>query len=140
MKYLMIILCCCFAFTTKAQDFSYTKTDTAKIKSTILKQKSQQPVATPMYRDTRLGSSSPLYNTYQKNDNGAGAITTNPNKSGGMIPITSEEMAIDSAAAKLTPEKQMYRDTRLGSSSPLYNTYEKNKEGAGAVTTNPIKR
>lgn len=36
--------------------------------------------AAPLYRDTRLGSSSPLYNTYQKNDNGAGAITTNPNK------------------------------------------------------------
>lgn len=34
----------------------------------------------PMYRDTRLGSSSPLYNTYKKNDYGAGAITTNPNK------------------------------------------------------------
>lgn len=136
----MIILCCCFAFTAQSQDFSYTKTDTAKIKPAILKQKSQKPVATPMYRDTRLGSSSPLYNTYQKNDNGAGAITTNPNKSGGVIPISPEEKTIDSAAAKLTPEKQMYRDTRLGSSSPLYNTYEKNKEGAGAVTTNPIKR
>lgn len=36
--------------------------------------------ASPIYRDTRLGSSSPLYNTYQKNDNGAGAVTTNPNK------------------------------------------------------------
>ena len=34
-----------------------------------------------MYRDTRLGSSSPLYKTYKKNDYGAGAITTNPNKS-----------------------------------------------------------
>ena len=38
------------------------------------------PVSTSMYRDTRLGSSSPLYNTYKKNDDGAGAITTNPNK------------------------------------------------------------
>lgn len=38
--------------------------------------------ASPIYRDTRLGSSSPLYNTYKKNDNGAGAITTNPNKGG----------------------------------------------------------
>ncbi|MCW5913576.1 MAG: hypothetical protein KIT66_03125 [Chitinophagaceae bacterium] len=140
MKYLMIILCSCFAFTAKSQDFSYAKTDTAKIKPAILKQKPQTPVATPLYRDTRLGSSSPLYNTYQKNDNGAGAITTNPNKSGGVIPISSEEKTIDSAAAKLTPEKQIYRDTRLGSSSPLYNTYEKNKEGAGAVTTNPIKQ
>jgi hypothetical protein len=36
-----------------------------------------------IYRDTRLGSSSPLYNTYQKNNFGAGAITTNPNKSEG---------------------------------------------------------
>lgn len=35
------------------------------------------------YRPTRLGSSSPLYNTYTKNKRGAGAITTNPNKSGG---------------------------------------------------------
>lgn len=40
----------------------------------------------PMYRPTRLGSSSPLYNTYRKNDNGAGAITTNPNKSAGSAP------------------------------------------------------
>lgn len=31
----------------------------------------------------------------------------------------------------------MYRDTRLGSSSPLYDTYKKNKNGAGAVTTTP---
>ncbi|MDQ2718555.1 MAG: hypothetical protein M3Z26_02155 [Bacteroidota bacterium] len=30
--------------------------------------------------DTRLGSSSPKYNTYKKNDNGAGAVTNNPNK------------------------------------------------------------
>ncbi|MEO9020556.1 MAG: hypothetical protein ABI237_10495 [Ginsengibacter sp.] len=39
------------------------------------------PVNTnPIYRDTRLGSSSPLYNTYEKNSNGAGSVTTNPNK------------------------------------------------------------
>ncbi len=36
-----------------------------------------------IYRDTRMGSSSPLYNSYKKNDYGAGAITTNPNKSAG---------------------------------------------------------
>lgn len=34
------------------------------------------------------------------------------------------------------PEGSLYR-TRLGSSSPLYNTYEKNKNGAGSVTTLP---
>ena len=33
-----------------------------------------------IYRDSRLGSSSPLYNTYKKNDYGAGAVTTNPKK------------------------------------------------------------
>ncbi len=33
-----------------------------------------------MYRDTRLGSSEKKYNTYKKNDYGAGAITTHPKK------------------------------------------------------------
>lgn len=36
--------------------------------------------AGPIYRDTRLGSSSPMYDTYKKNNNGAGSVTTNPNK------------------------------------------------------------
>lgn len=60
--------------------------------SSPTKNYTNQPAATPtlpvippennntIYRDTRLGSSSPLYNTYKKNDNGAGAVTTNPNK------------------------------------------------------------
>ncbi|HEY5407496.1 MAG TPA: hypothetical protein VIJ92_10415 [Ginsengibacter sp.] len=40
----------------------------------------QQPAAPPSqpYRDTRLGSSTPQYDTWQKNDNGAGAVTTSP--------------------------------------------------------------
>ncbi len=36
-----------------------------------------KPAATPT-RDSRLGSSSPLYDTYEKNSNGAGSVTTNP--------------------------------------------------------------
>lgn len=40
---------------------------------------------------------------------------------------------------RFRPSKKMYRPTRLGSSSPKYDTYEKNKRGAGAVTTNPNK-
>ena len=35
------------------------------------------------------------------------------------------------------PAAVPYMDTRLGSSSPLYDTWEKNKNGAGSVTTNP---
>jgi hypothetical protein len=54
------------------------------------------------YRDTRLGSSSPLYNTYEKNDNGAGAITTNPNKGGGgEVPLPTnlgKPVPVDTAA------------------------------------------
>lgn len=50
--------------------------------------KNDNQVVTPhIYRDTRLGSSSPLYNTYKKNDYGAGAITTNPNKWGSGSPV-----------------------------------------------------
>lgn len=35
------------------------------------------------------------------------------------------------------PEGEIYRPTRLGSSSPQYDTYDKNKKGAGSVTTSP---
>ncbi|MGN6296314.1 MAG: hypothetical protein ACTHM7_05995 [Ginsengibacter sp.] len=35
------------------------------------------------------------------------------------------------------PPEPPYLDTRLGSSSPQYNTWEKNNNGAGSVTTNP---
>lgn len=87
----------------------------------------------PIYRDTRLGSSSPLYNTYEKNNYGAGAITTNPNKNSSGIVSTPV------FPADTTRQSSFSRDTRLGSSSPLYNTYQKNDYGAGAITTNPNK-
>lgn len=41
-------------------------------------QKVQTQHTDPTYIDTRLGSSSPLYNTYEKNSNGAGSVTTSP--------------------------------------------------------------
>lgn len=95
---------------------------------------SQPSKKSHIYRDTRLGSSSRLYNTYKKNDYGAGAVTTNPKKGrGGVAP--SPDFSTDTS--KTT--NKIYRDTRLGSSSPLYNTYKKNDKGAGAVTTNPHK-
>jgi hypothetical protein len=85
-----------------------------------------------IHRDSRLGSSSPVYNTYQKNNNGAGSITTNPNKGSGST--FSPDFNLDSSQ-----KKPFYHDTRLGSSSSLYNTYQKNDYGAGAITTNPNK-
>jgi hypothetical protein len=85
-----------------------------------------------IHRDSRLGSSSQMYNTYQKNNNGAGAITTNPNKGSGST-FTPD---FNSDSAQKSP---VYHDTRVGSSSPLYNTYQKNDYGAGAITTNPNK-
>lgn len=91
------------------------------------------PAKPYIYRDTRLGSSSPLYNTYQKNDYGAGAITTDPNKGNGIAQYPQNTFDTSKSATKI------YRDTRLGGSSPLYNTYKKNDYGAGAVTTNPNK-
>ena len=44
----------------------------------------QQPA---IHRDTRLGSSSPMYNTYKKNDYGAGAVTNDPNKGQSGSPV-----------------------------------------------------
>ena len=54
----------------------------SKKSSGIVKQEGPQKMVPKahIYRDTRLGGSSKKYNTYRKNDNGAGAITTNPNK------------------------------------------------------------
>ena len=86
-----------------------------------------------IYRDTRLGGSSPLYNTYKKNDYGAGAITTNPHKTGSSI--TYSNSFFDSSQKQNT----IYRDTRLGGSSPGHRTYKTNDYGAGAITTNPNK-
>lgn len=37
-----------------------------------------QPPPAPPYMDTRLGSSSKLYDTWEKNNNGAGSVTTTP--------------------------------------------------------------
>jgi len=85
-----------------------------------------------IHRDSRLGSSSQMYNTYQKNNNGAGAITTNPNK--GSESTFTPSFNLDSAQ-----KSPVYHDTRLESSSSLYNTYQKNDYGTGAITTNPNK-
>ncbi len=59
-----------------------------EVRATITPAQKANSETTPQfYRDTRLGSSSPLYNTYQKNLNGAGAVTNDPNKgTGGGVP------------------------------------------------------
>lgn len=90
------------------------------------------------YRDTRLGSSTPQYDSYKKNDDGAGSVTTSV-KSGGSA---NPSAIVDYHAQNQGPEKSgehIYRDTRLGSSSPMYKTYRTNDDGAGSVTTNPNK-
>jgi len=91
------------------------------------------PTTGHVYRDTRLGSSSPQYDTYEKNNYGAGSVTTNPNKNGGGAGM---EMTSPPTTESATQNSAQYRN-RLGSSSPLYDTYEKNNYGAGSVTTSP---
>ena len=91
------------------------------------------PAKHHIYRDTRLGGSSPYFNTYKKNDYGAGAITTDPNKANGVAKYP--DVYFDSS--KLTGK--IYRDTRLGGSSPGHKTYKSNDYGAGAITTHPNK-
>lgn len=48
-----------------------------------------------------------------------------------VVPVTKPQVQ------RKAPPSNPYRDTRLGSSSPLYDTYEKNSNGAGSVTTTP---
>jgi len=86
-----------------------------------------------IYRDTRLGGSSPYFNTYQKNDYGAGAITTDPNKGMGVAHYRAGQF--DSSIMG----NQMHNETRLGGSSLGHRTYQSNDYGAGAITTNSHK-
>ena len=132
MKYKMIILSIIigsFSYTVMGQDTSENQTyhlSTSKINN-------KNASLPHIYRDTRLGGSSPSYNTYKKNDYGAGAITTNPHKTGS--PINHNNYILDSSQNQNT----IYRDTRLGASSRGHRTYKTNDYGAGAVTTNPNK-
>ena len=56
------------------------KQDTVTAQVPVQKKIQPQPKPKPYtpYMDTRLGSSSPLYDTWEKNSNGAGSVTTSP--------------------------------------------------------------
>ncbi|MBS1735057.1 MAG: hypothetical protein JSS98_00445 [Bacteroidetes bacterium] len=83
-----------------AQDSTTNKKPTTEAHQ-YRKLPNRPPAKMHIYRDTRLGSSSPMYNTYRKNDNGAGAITTNPNKGGGgAIPFPVADNQKDSVYKK----------------------------------------
>lgn len=63
-----------------------------------------------LYRPTRLGSSSPKYDTYKKNDYGAGAVTTNPHKSGKSFIYKSPAHYIDSLEKAVTDSLPPIKD------------------------------
>lgn len=86
-----------------------------------------------IYRDTRLGGSSPYFNTYQKNDYGAGAITTDPNKGMGVTKYPQDQLDSSNMGNK------MHSEPRLGGSSLGHRSYQSNDYGAGAIKTNPHK-
>lgn len=138
MKFEIITLFLIFSFTT----FSAVSQDTSQ--NQRLKEEYTYPIKSNhkkykpaikhhIYRDTRLGGSSPYFNTYQKNDYGAGAITTDPNKSNGIAKYPGDHFDSSKLSSKI------YRDTRLGGSSPHHRTYKTNDYGAGAITTDPHK-
>ena len=87
--------------------------DTAQykvLKKVDIKKHTYQLSSKPLYRPTRLGSSSPLYNTYKKNAYGAGAITTNPNKSGRSF-IYSTSSKNDEPLKRVGTSNPVVRDT-----------------------------
>lgn len=54
------------------------KPDSVTAKMPVQQITPPQPAPIEMYMDTRLGSSTPQYDTWEKNNNGAGAVTTSP--------------------------------------------------------------
>lgn len=130
------IMACTTLFVSSAfsQDTSQNQKITEEEHTYPIKSNNHKsPTKQQIYRDTRLGGSSPYFNTYEKNDYGAGAITTDPNKANGIAKYP--DVYFDSS--NLT--SKIYRDTRLGGSSPGHKTYKTNDYGAGAITTNPNK-
>ena len=87
-----------------------------------------------IYRDTRLGGSSPYFNTYKKNDYGAGAITTDPHKANGIAKYPNDYFDSGHHSNKIYGRHQAWREV-----PELYNNYKTNDYGAGAITTNPHK-
>ena len=54
------------------------KKPTTTVQVPVQKKIQTSPTSTIPYIETRLGSSSKLYDTYEKNNNGEGAVTTSP--------------------------------------------------------------
>lgn len=113
--YFLIVAFSFFSATAFSQGVPQKKSDTSATQKVMEQRTVTQPPVAPMYMDTRLGSSSPMYDTYQKNDDGAGAITNNPNKSGGggFAVLEPQKVTIDSLHQKITsvppvkePQKQ----------------------------------
>ncbi len=97
LKSFMSGVCMMFFLFASAQDSTVNQKTTVILQHKYRNIKATPPKKKKIYRDTRLGSSSPMYNTYKKNDKGAGAITTNPNKGGGgSAPVIVEESVKDS--------------------------------------------
>ncbi len=65
--------------------------------------------------------------------------TTMPVKRVAPVQVNAIRKSTHRKMKKTKDTSKIYRDTRLGSSEPQYNTYKKNKNGAGAVTTSPKK-
>ncbi len=80
--FIFLIIILGIHITTFSQDTLHksTKRKTALVTNTKVHKKSSRNNSSkkPLYRDTRLGSSSPKYDTYKKNKKGAGAVTTSP--------------------------------------------------------------
>jgi hypothetical protein len=141
-KLLMVIPGILISMTAFSQDSSARSSNKVifnngpRVHSTIIPAQKNSLSQPHIYSDTRLGSSSPMYDTYEKNNYGAGAITTNPHKSGDATNPENTNSVQFNSNDNSTP---IHSDTRLGSSSPLYDSYKKNNYGAGAITTDPHK-
>lgn len=66
--------------TTKMHVNEATKVQVNSVRKSTHRKTKKAKSTSKIYRDTRLGSSEPQYNTYKKNDKGAGAVTTSPKK------------------------------------------------------------
>jgi len=104
----------------------------------------KQPLATPVATQTNTPAVTSVPLTTTSSDTTSSANTTapvvTPPPPVAATPATAAVTAQIPAPAKVQtkpPPPSPYLDTRTGSSTPQYDTWDKNNNGAGSVTTSP---
>ena len=111
------------------------------VSKTIATQEITTPTVTttatpPSITSSQNGNTTPIA-TVTSLEKPKPVITSDTSAVINQTPIVTAKSPVKEAVQPRSPAPPPYMDTRLGSSTRQYDTYEKNNNGAGSVTTSP---